>query len=427
MKSLPLLAAAILLPALTPAQSPCGGSDAPFTVLHYTATNGFDHNTRDVSAQLFRDLGALDNFTVVDTDDAAAAFGDATALADYAVVVFSNTSGNGLLDAGQQANLESYIAGGGTLLGIHAATDTYRDRSWPFYNDLVGGIVQTSPNHTAAGYSGVMDKLRDHPTVAGVPVPWAKDEEYYYWERNGGQLDPDIVPVLEVRSTGTQSYDAPRPMSWYQTFPSGARSFYTALGHARGNYTDPDNDFRRHLRDALCWLAEVRPVALAVGLSELSLSADAAGQHIHWRVASGEPVGVELYGGPTEEAADVLARADPAGGLLAGTLTDPTPAADTRLYRLRFVEADGEVTWSDWLAADYGRASLSVTAALDGALVVTADAPALGREARIFSVDGREVGRLNLTQPRQRLPSLTPGYYVLRVDGPQPPVRFVVR
>ncbi|MEL6803287.1 MAG: Crp/Fnr family transcriptional regulator, partial [Bacteroidota bacterium] len=61
----------------------------------------------------------------------------------------------------------------------HAATDTYRNGSWPFYNDLVGAIVQSGPNHTSANHMNFMDQIEpDHPTLVGIPDPWEKREEY---------------------------------------------------------------------------------------------------------------------------------------------------------------------------------------------------------------------------------------------------------
>lgn len=60
------------------------------------------------------------------------------------------------------------------------------------------------------------------------------------------------------------SYDVPRPMSWYRVLASGSRVFYTALGHAHSNYTS-DMLFRVHIRDALAWLMEG-----SVGMNERS-------------------------------------------------------------------------------------------------------------------------------------------------------------
>ncbi|MEM7571444.1 MAG: DUF4832 domain-containing protein [Bacteroidota bacterium] len=245
-------------PVLSFAQSAsCGGAES-FSVLHFTKTNGFDHNTRNQSFQMFSDIGLNENFTVVTTQDAAV-FEDLASLQSFEVIIFSNTSGNNLLNAEQRSNMEAYIAGGGAFLGIHAATDTYRNGSWPFYNSLVGAIVQSGPNHTSSNHVNDMDHIEvGHPILNGIPDPWNKREEYYYWELNGGQIDANISELLRVRQTGNNSYDAARPISWYKELDNGARSFYTALGHHRSDYTgsSADAEFQLLLRNALCWCVE---------------------------------------------------------------------------------------------------------------------------------------------------------------------------
>ncbi len=230
-----------------------------FKVLHYSETSGFDHNTRQNSLAMLQNLGSKNNFTV-DDDQTGAAFNTLQNLQKYAVVVFSNTSGDQILDANQRANFEAYINNGGALVGIHAATDTYRHStangnqtgSWDWYAETLGGSVQQSPNHTISNYNGTMDHVRQHPTTRGTPNPWNKVEEYYYWEN--GYLIPALTSVLQVRSTGGQSYDNTRPISWYRNLPGGGRSFYTALGHDNFNFTS-DTAFENHIRDAVLWAA----------------------------------------------------------------------------------------------------------------------------------------------------------------------------
>ena len=403
-------------------QAECGGS-TPFRVLHFTKTdagaNGFDHNTRTVSAQLFRDLGALDNYTVDDTDDASV-FDDAAALGQYALVIFSNTSGDGLLTASQEANLEAYVSAGGDFLGIHAATDTYRGGSWPFYNDLVGGIVQTNPNHTANNFPGTMDTIGAHPTTTNLPDPWLKQEEYYYWELNGGFLSPNITEVLRVRQTernGTvSSYDAARPIAWVQEFAGGARSFYTALGHNASDYTDPDNDFRQHLRDGVCW-AVATPAGLPVEIIDVRVELGADGAYVFtWQLAGDPAERVELYAQGDTSGAPLAQLAAPVGPT--GELRYPPPAVPAEAYRLGFFDADGEVTLSPWLAPPVGDASgleviydpgssprLRVPLRLDGA------------EAELVDAVGRRLRRLRLAAGTLPLGELGPGVYWLRVRG----------
>ena len=233
-------------------------------VLHFTATSGYDHGTRDVSFAMFTSIGDQLGAEVVN-DATGATFSDANTLAQFNAIIFSNTSGNDILDAAQRANFEQWVANGGHVLGIHAASDTYRHSSangnntgtWDFFPELIGASVQENPNHVSGTPTYTMQRVGAHPATYNVPDQWEKAEEYYYWE-NGffAELNTPMLIVEETLGPNGQvnSYDAPRPMSWYRT-PGNSRVVYTALGHAPSNYTD-DAIFRAHLKDALAWLLE---------------------------------------------------------------------------------------------------------------------------------------------------------------------------
>lgn len=229
-------------------------------LLLYTETGGFDHKTRTAAESMFSQLGNTHQFTVLHDEDGST-FNSLDSLKTYSIVVFCNTSGDNILSTTQQQNFQAYMNDGGAYLGIHAASDTYRHSSangpntgtWDWYAEMMGGSVQNSPNHTVNNFSGTMDHEGTHPSIMGLPNPWEKDEEYYYWEN--GYLKVDIQSVLTVRSTGGDSYDAARPMSWYLTStPDGnpARIFYTALGHNASNFTN-DTDFIKHIEQATVW------------------------------------------------------------------------------------------------------------------------------------------------------------------------------
>lgn len=235
-------------------------------LLHYTETSGFDHGTRAVSLQMFQDIGLGIGFTV-DDDQTGDAFNSLSNLEEYDVIVFSNTSGNNILDATQRANFEAYINNGGSYLGIHAASDTYRHSTangsstgtWDFYAELVGASVQQNPNHVAGTPMYQMMHVNPHNSTANIPNPWAKNEEYYYWEN--GYFGNNNTVVLEVEETigpnnMVNSYDAPRPMSWYRELNGGGGVFYTALGHAVSNFTS-DQNFFTHIYDAVASLITV--------------------------------------------------------------------------------------------------------------------------------------------------------------------------
>jgi type 1 glutamine amidotransferase len=234
-------------------------AEEEINVLVYHETNGFRHGSINAGIAMIEELGTNEGWTTTATADSEL-FAPAT-LSQYDVVVWLNTSGDGLLTAAQQTAFEAYIRGGGGFVGVHAATDTYRDGSWPWYNELVGGIVQTSPNHTANNTNATMDVVNSHPAVAHLGDTWNKDEEYYYWERNGGFLFAGNINLLQVRSTGSNSYDAPRPVTWYKEY-DGGRSFYTALGHNASDYQSNGN-FRTMMQEAILWAAGTTDASFA--------------------------------------------------------------------------------------------------------------------------------------------------------------------
>ncbi|MBW1297595.1 ThuA domain-containing protein [Aquimarina litoralis] len=217
-------------------------------VLVFTKTNGFTHPSIGAGITMIRDLGNDNGLWTTDDTDNANAFTDAN-LSQYAAVIWCNTSGNNLLNASQREAFENFIASGGGFLGIHAATDTYRDGSWPFYNELVGGIVQSGPNHTSNNFNADMTVVNSHPSVDFLGTTWNKSEEYYYWRNNGGQLFSGNIDLLMVESTGSNDYDEARPISWYKEY-GGGRSFYTALGHNSSDYTNDDN-FIKHVEEGI--------------------------------------------------------------------------------------------------------------------------------------------------------------------------------
>lgn len=236
--------------------------NAPFQVLHYTETTGYDHNTRGFSQAMFQYMGLELGFTLV-TDNDGTKFNELDTLQKYAVIIFSNTSGASGLDSLQRANMEAYMSAGGSFIGIHAAGDTYRHSTangnntgvWDWYAEtLTGASVRMGPSHTHWSHIDTMSKAgQAHPVTDSIPDPWIKQEEYYYWEN--GYLDPTFNPVLYVAQTGSNSYDLPRMMAQIKELPSGGRSFYTGLGHAPSNYTG-DTLFFQLLSDAVRWTAQ---------------------------------------------------------------------------------------------------------------------------------------------------------------------------
>jgi uncharacterized protein len=238
-----------------------------FKILHYTETSGFDHQTRSVSYDMFQQMGIQNNFTV-DDDSTGDSFNTPGNLQQYSILVFANTTGDAILDSAQRSNFEQYIASGGNVIGIHSASDTYRHSSangtntgvWDFYPELIGASVQQNPNHVSGTPYYNMHVLQMHPILNGIPDPWYKAEEYYYWQF--GYFDSlNNIVLLKVDSTigpngMVNSYDSSRATAWYKVMPSGSRIFYTSLGHAATNYTS-DTIFINLIRNAVLWAAGI--------------------------------------------------------------------------------------------------------------------------------------------------------------------------
>ncbi|WP_373520195.1 ThuA domain-containing protein, partial [Aquiflexum sp.] len=218
-------------------------------ILIYHETNGFRHGSINDGINMVNEFATDLNWTV--TDSRSSEVFNGTELSQFDVVIWMNTSGDDLLTLTERNAFEAYIKNGGGFVGVHAATDTYRDGSWPWYNDLVGAIVQTSPNHTANNTNATIDVVGIHPAVAHLKDMWNKNEEYYYWKLNGGYLYSGNIDLLRVRSTGGNSYDEPRPITWYKLF-DGGRSFYTALGHNGSDFSN-NIEFRTMMKEAILW------------------------------------------------------------------------------------------------------------------------------------------------------------------------------
>jgi len=198
-------------------------------VLIYHETNGFRHGSINNGITLITNQGIANGLWTTDDSQNSNVF-TAANLAQYDAVIWLNTSGNNLLTAAERTAFENFIINGGGFVGVHAATDTY-----------------------------TMTVLDGHPAVGFLGSSWNKNEEYYYWQNNGGQLSTDNTVLLEVESTGSNSYDAARPIAWYKeaitvggTTYSNIKSIYTALGHNGSDYNN-DSDFQMHIEEAVKW------------------------------------------------------------------------------------------------------------------------------------------------------------------------------
>ncbi|HEX9535442.1 MAG TPA: ThuA domain-containing protein [Stellaceae bacterium] len=210
-------------------------ADPRFTVLVFSKTTGFRHDSIPQGIAAIEMLGTEHGFAVDGTEDAAR-FSD-VALARYKVVVFLNTTGD-ILDAGEKAAFERYVRSGGGFVGIHSASDT--EYGWPWYGRLVGTWFASHPQIQRAT---VHIANPDHPSMKGLPPLWERTDEWYNF-RSDPRGAVQVLATLDEASYSGGAMGADHPIAWCQEI-DGGRSWYTAMGHTKESYAEPL--FRLHL------------------------------------------------------------------------------------------------------------------------------------------------------------------------------------
>lgn len=217
-------------------------------VLVVSETAGFSHTSQIAAGEaMFQDLATDEGFDLTLTGSSTGFF-TASALADFDVVVFLNTTGN-FLNASEQAAFEGWIGAGGGFIGIHSATDT--EYGWPFYGELVGAWFS---DHPPGMQSATVDVVAaSHPATGPLPSTFDWTDEWYNFQTNPA-AEPDITVLVTIDestySGGTMG--DPHPISWVREF-GGGRTFYTGFGHNVGTYDA--TWFRDHVLAGLMWVA----------------------------------------------------------------------------------------------------------------------------------------------------------------------------
>nr|MDT0657493.1 ThuA domain-containing protein [Micromonospora sp. DSM 115978] len=240
------------------AQAAPAADDEPYSVLVFSKTAGFRHDSIPAGITAIEQLGAANGFTVDATEDGAA-FTDAN-LANYQAVIWLSTTGD-VLDPDQQAAFERYIQAGGGYAGIHAASDT--EYSWAWYGDLVGAYFASHPANQQATI-----KVEDHahPATEGLPEHWSRYDEWYNFQSNP-RGDVHVLASLDETSytpgAGAMGHD--HPTAWCQDF-DGGRAWYTGGGHTIESYAEPE--FLAHLLGGIQTAAGVRDADCGASLTE---------------------------------------------------------------------------------------------------------------------------------------------------------------
>ncbi|GAA3209198.1 ThuA domain-containing protein [Dactylosporangium siamense] len=199
-----------------------------FTVLVFSKTAGFRHDSIAVGTQAIRDLGTANNFAVEATEDANQF--TAANLARFKAVIWLSTTGD-VLNATQQTAFENYVRAGGGYLGVHAAADTEYD--WAWYGGLVGAYFAS---HPAIQTATVRVADATHPATAGLPAAWSRSDEWYNYRTNP-RAQVHVLTTLDESTYSGGTMGADHPNTWCRAY-DGGRSFYTGMGHTQASYAE---------------------------------------------------------------------------------------------------------------------------------------------------------------------------------------------
>lgn len=140
-------------------------------------------------------------------------------------------------------NLVDYVAQGGGLVGIHAATDACYQH--PQYPEMIGALFDGHP-WQAHSQATIQVENPEHSlnqvVFDGVSDFRLEEEIYQFAEKPYTRETLCILLHLNVKCSdaveGLKREDGDYPVAWVHSFGQG-RVFYTSLGHNEHLYTNP--------------------------------------------------------------------------------------------------------------------------------------------------------------------------------------------
>jgi type 1 glutamine amidotransferase len=233
-----------------PASDAYAPRSGPFNVLVYPRTRGWQSPDANAAGEaMLAELAAEYGFELTIAEDEAEF--TLENLERHELVVFLNTSGDVLDEAGQLAFEEWMTTKNGAFLGTHRAGDTERD--WAFYHELLGeyydGQTFCCPEVPVEWQTDV----GGFP-VNGLPSPWRVGELWLFfedfreWSRKPGFKILGTVDLTGIVSEASENTIA--PVSFVREWAT-FRSFYTAFGFRPESFEDAN--VKRHVAAGLLW------------------------------------------------------------------------------------------------------------------------------------------------------------------------------
>jgi type 1 glutamine amidotransferase len=198
-------------------------------------------------------MAAEQGFSLTASDDPAQFTDDN--LAQYDLLIFSNTNNDVFDTDAQRTAFRRYIESGGGFVGLHSVMGT--ERGWTWFKNMLGGTFSW---HARNQPFRILNIRPGHPATAGVPAVWEKKDECYFAK----ELFPGIEVLMvhdlasldgkqeeEVRKNAGH-YKDHYPTAWYHAY-DGGHVWVTTLGHDIFNYSDPV--YLNHVLQGIRWVA----------------------------------------------------------------------------------------------------------------------------------------------------------------------------
>lgn len=212
-------------------------------VLVYTKNGkGYVHDNIPSAVKCIEKLGKQYGFKV-DTADNPSVMNESN-LKQYTLLIFASTNNDVFDTDSQRLAFRRYIEAGGGFVGIHSVTGT--ERNWKWFKMMLGGTFSWHAKFQKFKVKMIAPK---HPSMAGLPKVWEKEDECYFAK----ELHPGTTALmahditsLDIADTAQKNlliknaggYTELYPAVWTNEF-DGGHAWCTSLGHDKKDYTDP--------------------------------------------------------------------------------------------------------------------------------------------------------------------------------------------
>lgn len=268
---------------------------APLRVLYFTKSSGFEHSVvkrengrPSYSEKVLTSLGERHDMTFTYSKDGSLFTPDY--LRQFDVLLFYTsgdltsvgTDGQPAIDVKGLAAFFDFVAGGGGLVALHSASDTFHSQERgggnnprrrqryhlygpaadPYVKLLGGEFIRHGPQQVA--HAAVVDPK--FPGFSSLGADLNVNEEWYTLK----EFAPDDHVLLVMRTAGMQGGDYLRPdypLAWARNFGQG-RVAYNAMGH-RDDVWD-SAAYQSMLVGMLNWAGRRSDAALTPNLAQVT-------------------------------------------------------------------------------------------------------------------------------------------------------------